>query len=307
MIEPFFLHTELEGYGKRDASTLRFYNGFPPTTYKLSFDLDLSNERMFSSADLILYKKIANPQPRLQLTEFETVQVLLVYKKYYYYFNHLVADEKREIIDTRILSTNNEEFVQFNITGAVKKWLKVNQVVKGQINLEVVVRCPELLYSYKKLPPLVEFEVGQYYMNNTAKLVISLLKPQEIVDISNGRRTKRQQLLLDSDFCFKDPNQPNCCVRELKLDFAKDFGWDWVMSPKVYYPNYCSGLCPSLWPTLTASARIFQQFNTVNPTAAVEPCCAPDNLKPIILMFTFGDELFLQLMNNMEVDSCICR
>ena len=282
----------------------------PPDTYKLSFNLDLSDQRMFSSAELILFKNIITPQPRTLLTEFETVQVQLVYKTYYYYYEYLLSNEIKETVDTKLVSTNTEEFISLNVTGAIKKWLKVKQVSVGEIDLEVLVRCPEILSSYKKLPPLIKFDVDEHTASNSsAKLIISFVKPEELVDLSGRRRVKKQvgNMLLDADFCFDNPNEPNCCVRELNVNFAQHFGWTWVMSPIEYSPNYCTGACPFFWPKFSNGTGLLQQYKALNPTSAVDPCCAPDSFKPIVLLFTINGEIFLQLINNMEVQTCICR
>ena len=305
-------HDNEHVYGKRDLSSFyRHGAGIPPSsTYKLTFNLDLTNEKMFSSAELVIYKKLVTPQTRNDLTDFETVQVLLVYKKYYYHLKHLVADEMKEIIETRILSTSNEEYVSFNVTTAVRRWLEIKKVSAGEISLEVLIRCPELLSSYKILPPLIEFDIGQQSgSNNTAILSVSILNANELSDMSsNGRRrSKRQIPRLDSDFCFQNPGEPNCCVRELTVNFEKDLGYGWIMSPKEYHPNYCTGFCPSYWPSISENTVFIQAFRVLNPTEAVEPCCAPEKIKPIVIMFTINGELILQRMNNMEVDNCICR
>ena len=39
-----------------------------------------------------------------------------------------------------------------------------------------------------------------------------------------------------------DPDVTQCCKWPLKIDF-KEFGWDWVLSPKTYDADFCAGDC----------------------------------------------------------------
>ncbi len=310
-----YLQGDGYSYGKRHvSSSTNYFELLPPHTYKFSFNVDLRDQKMISSAELLVFKKAVYPQSRYVLTELETIQVQLVYKTYYYYYKYLVSNEVKEIMDTKIVSTNTDEYISFNVTGAIKKWLQVTELSKGEIRFEIVVRCPEIITSsYRQLPPLIEFDIGsKQSSNSSAKLVLSFVKPEELIGLSSNsrsRRTKKQvgSFLLDDEFCFDNPSEPNCCIRQLTINFAEDFGWTWVMAPLEYNPNYCSGVCPFFWPTFSESTQLLQQYSSLNPSGAVEPCCAPDKLTPLVMLFSVNGELFLQMINNMEVDTCICR
>lgn len=39
-----------------------------------------------------------------------------------------------------------------------------------------------------------------------------------------------------------DANVTQCCLWPLTIDF-REFGWDWVLRPKTYEANLCSGDC----------------------------------------------------------------
>ena len=223
-----------------------------------------------------------------------------------------MKEDKELVVETKIISTDNDEYVSFNATDAVDKWLEINQASAGMIDLEVVISCPESLSSKKMFLPAVEFDVGSEPSNTTAKLVVSFLKLEELNDMSSpsssaGMRRKRQVTRLDGPFCYANPKEPNCCIRNLTIDFEKDFGWTWILSPKSYDPNYCTGLCPYFWPSISDSTRLLQTYRAFNPASAVEPCCAPEKLKPLVVMYAASGRLVLQLLNNMIVDNCICR
>lgn len=301
--------------GKRSASP---HTTFTPTPvkYSLKFNLNMQNERMFSSAELVVRKVMIYPPPRVELTEFETVQVELVYKQYSFdpILKTVLLNELREIVDTKLIKTESDEFITFDVTRGIERWFIMSGKSSGSIQFDIVIKVPELMNSFKKLPPLVRFiesdQLQDPEENSTARLVISLVNPEELFDASsvNGRRRRQTtSIVLDSEYCFENPNESNCCVRELSIDFEEDLKWTWIISPKVYFPNYCTGLCPFFWPRASDSTFLLQKFRSFNPTGAVEPCCAPDVLKPILLMFVINDEPFLQIMDNMVVDSCICR
>ncbi len=39
-----------------------------------------------------------------------------------------------------------------------------------------------------------------------------------------------------------DSDETQCCLWPLTIDFD-EFGWDWVLYPKTYDANFCSGDC----------------------------------------------------------------
>ena len=39
-----------------------------------------------------------------------------------------------------------------------------------------------------------------------------------------------------------DSDVTQCCMWPLTIDFS-EFGWDWVLYPKTYEANFCSGDC----------------------------------------------------------------
>ena len=277
---------------------------------------------MFTSAELLIFKERVKSiaKARTKLVEMETVQISFIYTTYHYHNSYLVKEDKREIVDTRIVRTDVDEFEPFDVTNAVKKWMYVNQYSTGEIQLEVTIRCPVSLSTNRPYPPLIEFDTSKDSSNRSAQFILTFVRPQERTDMStsssstdtsgnrgSGRKKRQAITRLDTDFCFNEPTEVNCCVRELTIDFADDLGWTWVMMPLQYKPNYCLGLCPFLWPTISNSTIFQQLLRERNPTSAAEPCCASDNLKPLTVLFSFAGELFVQQFNDMILETCICR
>ena len=58
----------------------------------------------------------------------------------------------------------------------------------------------------------------------------------EILNLRNRNRTLSQ-------VCSKNNEErgDNCCMESLRVDFHEDYGWIFVISPKDFEANYCSG------------------------------------------------------------------
>uniref|UniRef100_A0A1B0CN50 TGF-beta family profile domain-containing protein n=1 Tax=Lutzomyia longipalpis TaxID=7200 RepID=A0A1B0CN50_LUTLO len=64
------------------------------------------------------------------------------------------------------------------------------------------------------------------------------------------RRPKRSTSLTYRE----NESETRCCRYPLVVDFDK-FGWDWVIAPKQYDANYCSGECSINFLTRYGQAR----------------------------------------------------
>lgn len=104
----------------------------------------------------------------------------------------------------------------------------------------------------------------------------------------------------------------NCQRSPLYVDFVK-LGWaGWVISPRGYNAYHCSGSCPfplsgSLHPTNHAIVQSI--VNTLKLSNKVgRPCCVPDNLQPISLLYFDDDEnVVLKQYDDMVAGSCGCH
>ena len=81
-----------------------------------------------------------------------------------------------------------------------------------------------------------------------------------------------------------------CCKWPLKIDF-KEFGWDWVLSPKTY--SYCAGDCPGDSPyevLMSGRGR-----------------CSPIRMYPMHMLYLDADRNVIKgRMPNMRVRECGC-
>ena len=99
-------------------------------------------------------------------------------------------------------------------------------------------------YPEENLGVVVKVQVEK---NNNMELEIGGVGTAEgpylQIDIQEGawrNRVKRTTNRVCSEEF--DPDVTQCCMWPLRIDFD-EFGWDWVLSPKTYDANFCSGDC----------------------------------------------------------------
>lgn len=135
---------------------------------------------------------------------------------------------------------------------------------------------------------------------------------QEVMEIkfkdrldNPGLGAQRKKRALDTNYCFRNLEE-NCCVRPLYIDFRQDLGWKWVHEPKGYYANFCSGPCPYLRSADTTHSSVLGLYNTLNPEASASPCCVPQDLEPLTILYYVGRTAKVEQLSNMVVKSCKC-
>lgn len=135
-------------------------------------------------------------------------------------------------------------------------------------------------------------------------LIIMTRSRQEQQQSNRRRRAKRS---LDAEHCFKNnPNEQNCCLRQLYIDFRRDLKWTWIHSPSGYYANFCAGACPYLWSMDSQHATILSLYKTMNPKASSAPCCVPKQLDPLTIMFYSKGRYQVKRLSDMVLLSCKC-
>ena len=291
---------------KRDIDVSMYQDYVPPTSYRILFNLDLKHDTLVWSSDLRLYKRKkifngfeAKQQKSARVTEnVEVYQVL-----------RALNDNEKEIRNVILLTSKDvdvqtDQYESFDVTHAVRTSISEGSKV---LELEVVVKCPQSLTTGLAFLPSIEFVTTKE--NNTVQLVVATLKEEELEqsdDYNKVRRRKRQSAI-DSEFCLNNPQEHNCCLRKLVVNFRSDLGWRWVIAPRKFSPNYCEGLCPFFWPSVSMSTSLLIRYREMNPTAAVEPCCATSSFKPLTLLMVINGRIVVEELSDMIVESCICR
>ncbi|KAI1292871.1 Growth/differentiation factor 8 [Halotydeus destructor] len=117
---------------------------------------------------------------------------------------------------------------------------------------------------------------------------------------TRSQNRKRRMVGLD---CEENSNEARCCRYPLTVDF-EEFGWDWIIAPKRYEANYCSGECPYVFLQKYPHTHLVQQ---ANPTNSAGPCCAPRKVSAIsMLYFDDNHNIIYGVLPGMVVDRCGC-
>ncbi|KAM9363984.1 growth/differentiation factor 8 [Pholidichthys leucotaenia] len=126
------------------------------------------------------------------------------------------------------------------------------------------------------------------------------LQPFMEVKISEGPRRVRRDSGLD---CDENSPESRCCRYPLTVDF-EDFGWDWIIAPKRYKANYCSGECEYMHMQKYPHTHL---VNKANPKGTAGPCCTPTKMSPInMLYFNHKEHIIYGKIPYMVVDRCGC-
>lgn len=103
-----------------------------------------------------------------------------------------------------------------------------------------------------------------------------------------------------------------CCLTYFYMNFT-EIGWDdWIIQPKGYEANYCTGNCllnqqkdphSTLLRTIAYSkGRRAEQFDE-----QMIPCCAPKSFQPLRIIYAVGpNDIRIKKVNGMKAYSCGC-
>ncbi|KAK5610466.1 hypothetical protein CRENBAI_004300 [Crenichthys baileyi] len=121
----------------------------------------------------------------------------------------------------------------------------------------------------------------------------------EVKILDSSKRSRRASGLN----CDEKSSETRCCRYPLTVDF-EEFGWDWIIAPKRYRANYCSGECEFLDLQPYPHAHL---VNKANPRVTVGPCCTPTKMSPInMLYFNHKEQIIYEKIWSMVADTCGC-
>ncbi|XP_063788815.1 growth/differentiation factor 8-like [Pseudophryne corroboree] len=103
--------------------------------------------------------------------------------------------------------------------------------------------------------------------------------------------------------CDEHSTETMCCRYPLTVDFEA-FGWDWVIAPKKYKANYCSGECGLEFLQKFPHTHVINQASSKGPAG---PCCSPAKMSSINMLYFNDDAEVIQgKIPGMVVDRCGC-
>ncbi|XP_023662994.1 transforming growth factor beta-1 proprotein-like isoform X2 [Paramormyrops kingsleyae] len=213
--------------------------------------------------------------------------------------------EKARYLGSRFVNSKmNGQWLSFNATQTVRDWLLGNEDTQ-QLHLKPHCSCDGSSHNFKlQISGMEELrgdlETMSKNMEKPHLLVMSI--PQDRA----GQLTSRRKRSTATEESCSEKNE-NCCVRKLYIDFRKDLGWKWIHRPKGYHANYCMGSCTYIWNADNKYSQILALYKHHNPGASAQPCCAPQVLDPLPILYYVGRQHKVEQLSNMVVKTCKCN
>ncbi|XP_069478662.1 bone morphogenetic protein 2-like [Ambystoma mexicanum] len=274
------------------------------------------NEKILT-AELHLFKLRSRQieLPSFKKNHFCQVNIYQVLDK-----KNMDSAQGKKLLSSRLIPTQASGWEVFSITQAVRSWTdeeKHNQgllvTVKslgGVLMDSSVVRFASGRdHHHSKQPMLVLFtddgRRGMVPIHSVKDVTVeSAALPIEPSPSNNRTRTVRS---------VDDEEGPVPCQRHpLYVDF-EEIGWSgWIISPRGYNAYHCKGSClfplgQNMRPTNHATVQSI--INALKLTRGVHsPCCVPDKLFSINLLYFDDDEnVVLKQYDDMVAGSCGCH
>ncbi|XP_076877889.1 transforming growth factor beta-2 proprotein [Brachyhypopomus gauderio] len=275
------------------------------------------NSSTLVKAEFRIYR-VQNTRARATEQRVEIYQILKS--------DDLTAPSQRYIDSRTVQPQAKGAWLSVDVTDTVKEWLAFEE---KNLGLKLGVHCPcctfipstnnivlnkseELearfagidddLVRQNRRPALMKGQVE--FSTKTPHLILTLL-PTDRLENPN-KKTRKRRAAGDTTTCSRNTEQ-GCCLRSLYIDFRRDLNWKWIHEPKGYRANFCAGNCPYLWSADNHYNMILPLYNKMNPEASASPCCVPQGLEPLTIVYFLGRTPRVEQLSNMVVKSCKCR
>lgn len=265
----------------------------PVDRYGLKFELDLSGRSFITGAELRLYKEHITSS--VDTEESIRVEVYVITYPQLDYYDETLP----QFVSATYVSLDREGFITFNMTSAIEDWLTRYSSI-GSLELSIRIRYPEAIDGETQFLPSVGFAVENN--RTTPQFIVNTYEHE-----SNRQRRQSPSSRISTPYCLSHPNERRCCLRSLEINFRRDFNWSWIIEPQSFFANYCEGLCPRYWGHSGEHSWFLSIYLESNPTGAAEPCCVPDRFIPLPLLALYDSKPIMYSLDDVRVDSCICR
>ncbi|XP_026796883.3 transforming growth factor, beta 1a [Pangasianodon hypophthalmus] len=193
------------------------------------------------------------------------------------------------------------KWISIDVTATLKEWLQSSETNQS-IELRLYCGCRESETFKFTISGMIE-ERGD------RNVLASLMAKPYILAMSvplegHSHLSRKKRSLAAEPTC--DEKTETCCMRKLYIDFRKDLGWKWIHKPKGYFANYCMGSCAYIWNAENKYSQILALYKHHNPGASAQPCCVPQVLDPLPIMYYVGRQYKVEQLSNMVVKSCKC-
>uniref|UniRef100_A0A3Q2XMZ8 Anti-dorsalizing morphogenic protein n=1 Tax=Hippocampus comes TaxID=109280 RepID=A0A3Q2XMZ8_HIPCM len=302
-----------------EGNTVRsFFDKLHSEQVEFRFNLStVARTEKILTAELHLFK--LRPQATLMFSRHHFCQVSV-----YQLLDTIKTNntQERKLLSSRLIPVHSNGWEVFTITQAVRSWtvdegsnLGLHVVVRTlggtQMDLKLIRFASGRNHHQSKQPMLVLFTDDGRRRSTTLESTVTAILPQSPMAAQAPPRSARS---LDQAAAWADEEGTSMPCKRLPLyvDF-EEIGWSgWIVSPRGYNAYYCKGSCPfplgqNMRPTNHATVQSI--INALKLIRSVEtPCCVPDKLFSINLLYFDDDEnVVLKQYNDMVAGSCGCH
>lgn len=214
-----------------------------------------------------------------------------------------VTGENTHYLDSLFITkTQDQKWVSVDVTQTLKEWLQKSEE-KQRFQLKPHCQCDNP-HGKNEVPIAALFGTR----GDTGTLN-ALLRPHILVmslpaDRQRNRRSRSKRQAETDGVCTE--KNDGCCVRSLYIDFRNDLGWKWIHKPSGYTANYCSGSCSYFWSSENKYSQVIGLYRHHNPGASAQPCCVPQVLEPLPIIYYVGRQHKVEQLSDMIVKTCKC-
>ncbi|XP_017569812.1 bone morphogenetic protein 4-like [Pygocentrus nattereri] len=223
------------------------------------------------------------------------------------------------LITSRLLPMNTTGWEVFNITNTATKWI-LNSSTNNGILVVSTLPSGQWFETTVSTGGLTKSEENDAYLviysddgrRGSAKGQKSASPLDLVLESKLSQQTAGRIRRSTARFSPDHEQFVTCQRAPLYVDFAR-IGWSgWIISPKGYNAYHCVGSCPfPLGGTLRATNHAIVQsiVDALKLSNKIEqPCCVPDILHPISLLY-FDDEenVVLKQYDDMVAGNCGCH
>uniref|UniRef100_M4A4U4 TGF-beta family profile domain-containing protein n=1 Tax=Xiphophorus maculatus TaxID=8083 RepID=M4A4U4_XIPMA len=219
--------------------------------------------------------------------------------------------QRGNLITSRLVPLYTQGWEVFNVTQLVSKWIQKSQENNGIL---VVTTFPssDRMNSEPKQLQLTDTNAYLVVFSDDGRTEANRSYLGKLIWGNSPRPFTSVATRASSDFPLR--GRPQSCRRvPLFVDFD-EIGWSgWIISPRGYNAYHCKGSCPfplgvGLRATNHATVRSIMHTLKLPGEDVGAPCCVPDRLQSISLLY-FDDEenVVLKQYDDMVALSCGCH
>lgn len=214
-----------------------------------------------------------------------------------------VGTSARYLASRFITNQMRDKWLSFDVTETIRKWLEDKEDEQG-FQLRLFCECDHASVDSSFSFSISGIKNGR---GDQAQMEIMSQQPPYLLTMSipknvSSQLTSRRKRSTDTSTAQTEA----CSVRSLYIDFRKDLGWKWIHKPTGYHANYCMGSCTYIWNAENKYSQILALYKHHNPGASAQPCCVPQSLEPLPILYYVGRQHKVEQLSNMIVKSCKC-